>query len=93
MFNEISLQVSYGFFVWDSHHIFFPFVFYAGSMVLSGHVCIGKIVVCVLDVFHLWPIHWQFHYLMCLHGLLPYILLVVVFDIGAMLKFPKNNNL
>ena len=52
---------------------------------LNEYVLMGGMVGYILSVFHLWPIHQQFHYLVFLNGLRLCILLVVVFDIGVVL--------
>ena len=50
--------------------IYLLFIYlYIGSMVLNEHVHMVGIVSYVLNVFHLWPIHQQFHYHVFLSGL------------------------
>ena len=48
---------------------FLSIYLYVGSKVLNEHVRMGGMVGYVLSVFHLWPIHQQFHYLGFLSGL------------------------
>ena len=48
---------------------FLSIYLYVDSMVLNGHVRVEGTVSYVLDVFHFWLVHLQFHYLVVLNGL------------------------
>ena len=69
---------------------FLTIYLYISSRELNGHVCMGKMVVCVLNVFHLWLIHQQVQYLVFLSRLQFCKLLIVVSFVEVVLEFPRG---